>query len=188
MKNLLLLAVSMFLLSGCGIGGFSLTNDMSNVNQMIADSNDNRFKAFAEGMSKCNDNAACQVGLSMAFAGGLGKQEFYKPETTADLLRAFVPYASLLTDIYKLTHMDGGSTGGEASPYIKGDGNTIFLMNKNHLTESTVNSWMYPQSYKNEQFNVEGDNHGTQPAADPVIVQPSYPPAATVPTEAAEVK
>lgn len=88
MKKLLLLLALCLSFSGCARQG--------DVNQHIADSNKNRFEAFSAGMAGCKENAACQVGLSMAFAANLGAQNFYKEETYSEMLGGVVPWASLL--------------------------------------------------------------------------------------------
>jgi len=125
-----------FFLTGC----LGLTSNHIETNKMIAQANTDRFKAFSEGMSACGNNAACQVGLAMGFSGNLGQQAFYKPETTTDLLHAFLPYATLGVDVARLWRSTYNS-GDSAGFVITGDNNQI-SGTANKLTadnESSVN-------------------------------------------------
>jgi len=166
-------------MTGCGLGGISLTNDMSSANAIIAQANSDKYKAFTEGMVACKEDSACKVGVSMGFAGNLGNQQFFKPETTLDLLRGIVPLAQLGLDFYRLKEGGNSSSGGEASPYIKGDGNVVNVFNKNRVSDnSSMSATITPTINQTDQFSWDGSNYGTQPAQDPVIVEPSYPPEA----------
>jgi hypothetical protein len=123
MKKLLTLIALTLTLSSCA--NYSLTSNHAEVNQLIANANTARFTSFAAGMVACNDNAACQVGLAMGFSANLGQQAFYKPETTSDLLHAFLPYATLGVDVARLWRMaptNGDSSGGFI---ITGDNNQL---------------------------------------------------------------
>jgi len=151
MKNAILLAILAFSLTGC----FSLTSSHLETNQMIATANTERFKAFSEGMSACGGNAACQVGLAMGFSGNLGQQQFFKPETTTDLLHAFLPYATLGVDVARLWRMapsNGDSNGGFIingdNNQLSGIGNKLTADNQSSVSGSFIsNPSVNHQSY-----------------------------------------
>ena len=128
-----------FVLFSSGCTGYSFRSDMGEVNKLISQANTDRFKAFSEGMAGCRDNAACQVGLAMGFSANLGQQDFYKPETTSDLLHAFLPYATLGVDVAQLWRMvptNGDSNGGFI---ITGDNNQLTNLG-NKLTADNQSS------------------------------------------------
>lgn len=104
------------LLSGCAT--------QSQVNALIAESNANRFAAFADGMVGCGENAACQVGLVSVFAGGLGQQQFYKEDSGVDYLRAGLPYADIGARIFTSWY-GGRGDGDSAGLSVIGDNNQI---------------------------------------------------------------
>ena len=99
-------------------------------NQLIADSNSQRLSAYADGMAGCGDNAACQVGLTAAFAGGLGQQQFFRPDTAVDYLRAGLPYAEIGLRAYSIWGAAGGTSGDRAATIVRGDGNTLLVGNR----------------------------------------------------------
>jgi len=153
-----------FALSGCA----GLTSDHSAVNQMISEQNTQRFKAFSEGMAGCGNNAACQVGLAMGFSANLGQQALFKPETTTDLLHAFLPYATLGVDVARLWRT---SYSGDAAGFvITGDNNQISgVANKlsadnqsgvNASFEATpsVDHYVYTQDRTTDSANGTTDN------------------------------
>ena len=111
-----------FLLSACA--------GVDTANQLIADSNSQRLTVYADGMAGCGDNAACQVGLTAAFAGGLGQQQFFRPDTAVDYLRAGLPYAEIGLRAYSIWGAAGGTSGDRAATIVRGDGNTLLVGNR----------------------------------------------------------
>ena len=130
--NMLLAMILPALLTACA--GVETTN------QLIADSNGQRLAAYADGMAGCGDNAACQVGLSMAFAGGLGQQQFFRPDTAVDYLRAGLPYAELGLRAYSIWGASGGTSGDRAATIVRGDGNTLLIGNRVSAAEQSTAS------------------------------------------------
>jgi hypothetical protein len=160
------LCAAVLILPGCA--GYGLTSNHAEVNQMIADANTNRFKAFSEGMAACNDNAACQVGLAMGFSANLGQQAFFKPETTSDLLHAFLPYATLGVDVARLWRMaptNGDSNGGFIitgdNNQLSGIGNKLTADNQSSVTgtfdtEAKIEHLVYTQDSTQSSSNGTG--------------------------------
>lgn len=159
MKKLLPLLFAVFLLSSCA--------GVDQTNQLIADGNAQRLQAYADGMAGCGDNAACQVGLTAAFAGGLGQQQFFKPDTAVDYLRAGLPYMDILYRSYAIWGTSGGTSGDRAVNYIKGDGNTLLIGNRtsgdNGSTASLSLNPAYTRSYDGGQNRTYT---GEQPITD----------------------
>jgi hypothetical protein len=183
--SLLLLCFALLFLSGCSGLSWSPTEKFTETNQMIADSNNNRLKYFADGMAACMDNAACQVALSMAFAGNLGQQQFFKPETAKDYLIAAMPYATLGADIFRFWHGGGGGSQGmvvtgSGNNFI-GVGNKTSADNGASLTYDTPAYLSYNTTSQNKTTGSGPiDNNGTAPAqvVNPVIVKvPAGTPA-----------
>ncbi len=87
--NWLIALLILVLLSACSF---------KDTNTMIAQSNTDRFIAFTQGMNNAGTEGA-RVAIAMAFAGGMGMQSFYRPETAKDYANAFLPYVSLLTPL-----------------------------------------------------------------------------------------
>lgn len=132
--RMILLLMLTLVLPGCG--GMSLTNDMSAVNTQIADANLKSQIAFGASMAACKDNAACQVAVGMAYASGMGKQAFYKPETVSDLLRAFSPYMAFGVDIARLWNDGVSGNGGTGGGFIVTGNNNSFSGINNTLKAS----------------------------------------------------
>jgi len=109
-------------LSGC----IELVGNVSETNKQIAQSNNSRFTAFAQGMVGCGDDAACKVGLAMAFAGGMGQQNFYRPDSVLDWVRALnQPLDTLL----RYTQNGDGNGGATGSLVLRGDQNVVNVGN-----------------------------------------------------------
>jgi len=73
--------------TGCGIFVIFLLAscaEQHDVNQLISTSNSTRLSAFSSSMAACGDNNGCLVGVSMAYAGGMGQQKFYRETTVLD--------------------------------------------------------------------------------------------------------
>lgn len=125
----LAIIVTALALSGCGY---------REVNQMIADSNTNRLKAYADGMKACGVNAACQVGLSMAFAGDMGQQNLIRPESVKDYIVAFTPLAQIFSQ------WAGGGNGANGGISVSdSDGASVFFMRDSAVSD---NSQLYSQA------------------------------------------
>lgn len=124
------IAMILLITSGCA-------NDMSSVNALIAQSNAERPKAFASAMAACKGEQGCLVGVSMAYAGNIGQQAYFKPETAKDYLEAGLPYAGILSQMYMIGkgRSGGSNTGGIT---IVGDHNV--LMDMNNEKTATDNS------------------------------------------------
>ena len=65
----------MLLLSGCGAH--------EKTNNLIAQANTDRFKAFTKGMNASTSEGA-RIAMAMAFAGNMGQQNFYKEDSALD--------------------------------------------------------------------------------------------------------
>ena len=169
----LLAVLAMVMLSGCA--SFSPVEKFTEANNLIADANKDRLKEFANGMATCGNNAACQVALSMAFAGGLGQQQFFKPETAKDYLVAAMPYAVLGADLLRLFNGNGGSGQGVV---VNGKGNTVIGVgnqaraDRSSTLTANVDPYM-PQTTLQQirTTGTTGNVSGTMPPAEPVIVQ-----------------
>ena len=148
----LVMAVS---LSGCI---FSMPEKFTEANAQIAASNDTRLAIFGS----CGDNAACQVAVSMAFAGNMGQQQFFRPETARDYLQAFMPYATLGVDVFRLW---GGFSGGGSGGYVvtgdnnsfSGIGNDLVADNESSLSATFSSSTSLTSSEGNRDFNLGSD-------------------------------
>lgn len=115
---ILIIGLTISMMSGCA-------QDFGATNQLIADSNASRLAAYGDAMAACGANAACQVGVSMAFATNAGEQKFIQPERTSEILSAVVPLASLGLQAWG-TFYGGGPNGTGSSGYVvTGDNNTF---------------------------------------------------------------
>lgn len=155
-----LLAASVLTLSlmfsGCAM--------QTDVNQQIAASNTARFQAFTEGMVGCKEDAACKVGLSMAFAGGLGQQKFEREDSIVDYLKVGVPYANLGLSAYQIYEKNKNDDLSNSTVVLKDmkatDGGTINIGGFNKTQQSVWGSG-------NSQ-----DSSGTMKPSEVVIVEP----------------
>jgi len=111
MKNLTLLILAALLLSSAS-GCSMLTNEFAETNALIAESNLQSRKAYADAMAACRDNAACQVGVTSSYFSNAGQQQLIKPETPVDYLNAGLPYATLGANIYMMGKGTGGTNKG----------------------------------------------------------------------------
>ena len=145
-KNLLQNVLSLFvvlaflLLSGCA-------SSIDTTNAQIAATNAAYLKAYADGMAGCRDNAACQVGLTSAFAGGLGRQPLLRPETPLDYIREARGWIDPIGNIIDRINGYGGTSGDRSSNIIRGDGNTILVGNKVSSAEQSLTSFSLNPSY-----------------------------------------
>ncbi|HAR38849.1 MAG TPA: hypothetical protein DCS09_09925 [Porphyromonadaceae bacterium] len=121
MKTLIILALSLSLTGTAHAGWF--TEDYSEVNTLIAEANTDRLKEFGVAMAGCGDNAACQVAVGMAFAGNMGQQGYFKPESTSDFIRALLPAGGLVLDFTRLWR--AGTSGDSSGFVVTGNGNTF---------------------------------------------------------------
>jgi len=122
----LFLVASLLLLLGL-TGCIELTGSISETNKQIATSNENNFKAFSAAMAACNGEQGCLVGVAMGFAGGLGRQSFYRPDTVLDWIRAL---NQPLDTVLRYTAKQGDGSGGAAGSLIlKGDQNIVNVGN-----------------------------------------------------------
>jgi hypothetical protein len=155
MKIALLLIVSLSLLPGCA--------DINDTNKLIAEANVDRLSKYADGMVACGDNAACQVGVSAAYFSGAGQQNFFRPDTAVDYLRAGLPYAELGTRWYQLFLGSAGTSGDRSSIYVKGDGNSFNLGNDlsaaygSSLTVDWSNQSVKTNSLYNRSYTLGAD-------------------------------
>lgn len=159
MKRLLPLLIAVLLLSGCA--------GVDNANKLIAESNADRLSAYGRGMAYCRDNAACQVGLTAAFAGGLGQQQFFRPDTPVDWLREGRLWLDPVGRIVDRVAGSSGTSGDHAGSYVRGDGNTILIGNRstgdNGSTASLSLNPSYTRSYDGGQNRTYT---GLQPITD----------------------
>lgn len=105
-------------LSGCA-------NQFLETNQLIADANATRLAAYGDAMHACGANAACQVGVSMAYATGAGEQKYVQPERTSEILSAYVPLASLGLQAFGMFYGGGIAGTGSSGFVVTGDNNTF---------------------------------------------------------------
>jgi hypothetical protein len=150
MKSIAAIAILGLALSGCGY---------KEVNQMIADSNVQRLQAYADGMKACGVNAACQVGLSMAFAGNMGQQDLIRPESAKDYIVTITPLVSILSQ------WAGGGNGANGGVSISdSDGASVFFLRDTTVAaESQVYSQTTPtisKTYNTQTNSDESANEG----------------------------
>ena len=137
--------------------------DINDTNKLIAAANTGRLTQYAEGMATCGENAACQVGLSAAYFSGSGQQNFFRPDTAVDYLRAGLPYAELGTRWYQLFLGSAGTSGDRSSIYVKGDGNSFNLGNDlsaaygSSLTVDWSNQSVKTNSLYNRSYTLGAD-------------------------------
>lgn len=103
--------------------------DINDTNKLIAATNTGRLSEYADGLAACGDNDGCKVGLTAAYFSGAGQQNFFRPDTVVDYLRAGLPYAELGTRWYQLFLGSAGTSGDRSSIYVKGDGNSFNIGN-----------------------------------------------------------
>lgn len=138
--------------------------DINATNKLIAAANSSRLAQYADGMAACGDNAACQVGLSAAYFSGAGQQNFFRPDTAVDYLRAGLPYAELGTRWYQLFLGSAGTSGDRSSIYVKGDGNSFNLGNDlsaayaSSLTVDWSNQSVKTNSLYNRSYALGGES------------------------------
>jgi len=137
MKKLttIILAVLLFLPSGCSF----LTNEFTETNALIAESNLQIRKAYADALAACGSNAACQVGVTSSYFSNAGQQPLIKPETPVDYLNAGLPYATLGANIYMNGKGSGGTNKGGIT--LVGDNNVLNDVGSNKTADngSTIN-------------------------------------------------
>lgn len=179
MKRILAVIISSLMLSGCA----GITNDFASTNAAIAQANTDRYRAMTEAVIACGSNAACQVAVSLSFATNAGQQKMIEPERTAEVLGAFVPFASLGLQAFDMFY-GGGPTGGQAGAFvITGDNNSLSGIGNNNEASggSTVTSpYSLSNTFSYDMYNREytlGNPVGTiidegivDPASDPVTV------------------
>jgi len=142
MKSIAAIAILGLALSGCGY---------KEVNQMIADSNVQRLQAYADGMKACGVNAACQVGLSMAFAGNMGQQDLIRPESVKDYVVAITPLVSVLGQWFQ-TSNSSGEDGIDMSGSI---GSTLNVFKGNTMDNSQAYAQITPTNTYTHEINTQ---------------------------------
>lgn len=98
-------------------------------NKLIAESNKNAKTGFADALVACSNNAACQVGVSLAFATNLGEQKFFKEDSWTDYLRAAAPILGLGLETAKFF----------ASPKTSGDSGMLNIIGDNNQVSGVAN-------------------------------------------------
>ena len=147
------------LLTGCA--------NVDNTNRLIADANRDRAKAYADGMAACGTNAACQVGLTALVAGGLGQQQFIKPDTAIDWLREGRMWLDPVGRIVDRVVGASGTSGDHAGSHVRGDGNTILIGNRSSADQQSVASFLLNPSYtRSYDGGGNRDYTGLQPITD----------------------
>lgn len=91
-KAVLLLMSLMTLLSVTGCS-------YKETNEMIATANTEKFIAFSTAMNSATTEGA-RIAISMAYAGQLGDQKLFKPQSALEYMRASVPWARLMIDFW----------------------------------------------------------------------------------------
>jgi len=156
------------LLSGCA--------DYQSTNEIIAQSNEDRFATYKDGMIGCAGDAACKVGLSMAFAGNIGNQEFFKPESARDYMIAGLPYAQIAAQIY------GGavSTGSGSGIVVKGNNNTFSGVNNKVESSGESTTTFSPTATQSNSTEINvGNEQNVSASAAGEGTATAGPPAAT---------
>ena len=154
----LALAVSLLYLTGCSFTGPS---SIDTTNQMIVQMNENRLVNYSDAMANCGDNAACQVGVSMAFAGNLGQQQLFRPETPLDYLRELRWIAPMAMSLWS-----GSGDGDRGSNWVKGDGNIIMVGNESKASGYASLSQPIGTSYQRNYDQSNKNFTGVQPISD----------------------
>lgn len=126
MKLLMGVLISLTLLSGCA--------DYSTLNQQILDSNVEKLKGYGAAMAACGSDAACKVGVSMAYATNVGQQQLFKPQTALDWAAALSPYANTLLEVYKIH--EGGIGSGMGGININGSNGVSISGSMSELTST----------------------------------------------------
>lgn len=155
----LVLVIAAVALSGC----VSLTGPSSidTTNQLIVDSNAGRLESFATAMEKCGANAACQVAVSMAYAGNIGQQPLLRPETPLDYLREARNWIAPLAMIY-----GGSGDGDRGSSVIRGDGNVVMMGNRTKAENASSVSQPIAAEYTRNYDQNNRHFTGLQPIDD----------------------
>lgn len=118
MKKAIIGFFAIGMLSGCA-------QDFRELNTAIAEKNNERLAKYGDAMKACGVNAACQVGVSMAYASGAGDQKFIQPERTSEILSSVVPLASLGLQAFGMFYGGGPNGTGSAGYVVTGDNNTF---------------------------------------------------------------
>lgn len=168
-----LLALSLSGCSGVNTGQFSPVEKFTEENRQISENNTARLIAYANGMATCGDNAACQVGVSMAFAGNLGQQQLFKPQTWLEYLQLLLPYGDRIID-----RLYSGGSGGQGIVVNRSDNVTfVGVANKNKAEQGAVlttsaDPYMPSMNINQDTTSASGPIYGTSPPAETVVVQP----------------
>jgi hypothetical protein len=146
-------------LSGC----VSLTGPSSidATNQMIVESNKDRLTNYGQAMASCGSNAACQVGVSMAYASNMGQQPLFKPETPLDWVRELRWIAPMAMGLW-----GGSGDGSRGANYVKGDGNVIMVGNETDASGYSLVDMPVSTSYNRNYDQFNRDYTGLQPITD----------------------
>jgi len=111
-------------LTGCIQG---LTGNIGETNKHIATSNENMFKGFASAVQACKTES-CVTAIGMAFAGGMGRQQFMRPDTLLDWIRALNQPLDTLLRYTDRRGQEGGG-GATGSLVLKGNQNVVNVGN-----------------------------------------------------------
>jgi hypothetical protein len=146
-------------LSGC----VSLTGPSSidTTNQMIVESNKDRLTNYGQAMAACGDNAACQVGVSLAFAGNMGQQSLYRPETALDYVRELRGWIAPLSVFW-----GGSGDGSRGANVVRGDGNVIMVGNETRAENASSVSQPVTAEYTRHYDQLNRTYTGLQPITD----------------------
>ena len=152
------------LLTGC----VSLTgqNSIDRTNDMIIEANRYRLESYGNAMVACGDNAACQVGVSLAFAGNLGQQQLYRHETVLDWMRELRMWIDPIDRIVARVDGGGGYSGDRAANVVRGDGNVILVGNRASADNGSTASFSLNPSFVRSWDGYNRDYTGVQPISD----------------------
>jgi hypothetical protein len=147
------------------------------------DGNIARENAFAAAMGSANNEGA-RIALTAAYFGR-SVPEYQRSKTWDERLLPWV--SGVFMPLY--IARQAGNKSGENGVDITGDGNTVVISKDSLTGSSQKNTWITPLTTINKTTQTQlntggagGTNNGTQPAQDPVIVEPSYPPVEATPT------
>ena len=122
-------------------------SSVDRTNEKIIEANRDRLAAYARAMVACGDNAACQVGASLAFAGNLGQQQLMRPETGLDWVRELRLWIDPIDRIVARVDGGGGYSGDRAVNYVRGDGNILLVGNRFSADQQSTTTFSLTPAY-----------------------------------------
>jgi len=177
----LLILSAVVMLSGCiSTAQFSPVEKFDQENQSIMQMNNDRFKAYADGIAACQSEG-CRIAIAMAYAGNLGQQQLFKPQTWLEYLGLLLPYGDRALD-----RLYGGSGGGQGITINRSSDFSISGSGNKQEAESggmlTANVAPYSTSQRINQDTVS-DGGGISGIAPAEVVTVEKPVLWTLPAQ-----